>query len=511
MASDLIPSSIVAPGFYGLNTQDAPSSLPKEFCLVAYNAVIDNFGRLAARKGWEAINAASNDLGSEIVGAVHEYVTTAGATELLVVGNNHIFTLDGTTLTSIYSDNNWLSNNWKIVNFNDKAYFFQRGHTPLVYDGSTLIKITSHGSYSGTIQEANEVLSAYGRLWTADTTTDKKTVKWSDSLIGEAWTGGASGTLSMESVLTNGTTPVVALAAFNGYLVNFCENSIVIYDGADDDPSTNLALLDVIDGIGCIARDSVVDVGSDIFFLSNTGVRSLGRVIDQKSMPLNDVSANVRDSLITDVEANNNNGSGLKAAYNPIDGFYIISLVELGRSYVFDLKKRLEDNVCRITSWGLAPNSFCNRRNNDFIMGFAGSVGRYSGYNDNGNGYRFVYRSSYWTHDDAAVFKILKQARLLVFGGAGETVAFRWSIDFDGIERGVLATLDTTGTVSEYNIAEYGIGTYVNHDDRLQTVKVALGGAGRVYQMELETIIGTNPFSIQEIDVFAKIGRMHNL
>ena len=316
----------------------------------------------------------------------------------------------------------------------------------------------------------------------------------------------------MESVLTNGTTPIVALAAFNGYLVIFCENSIVIYDGADDDPSTNLALLDVIDGIGCIARDSVVDVGSDIFFLSNTGVRSLGRVIDQKSMPLNDVSANVRDSLITDVEANNNNGSGLKAAYNPIDGFYIISLVELGRSYVFDLKKRLEDNVCRITSWGLAPNSFCNRRNNDFIMGFAGSVGRYSGYNDNGNGYRFVYRSSYWTHDDAAVFKILKQARLLVFGGAGSTVAFRWSIDFDGIERGVLATLDTTGTVSEYgDDDEYGIGTYVNHNDRLQTVKVALGGAGRVYQMELETIIGTNPFSIQEIDVFAKIGRMHNL
>ena len=55
MAGELIPVTVVSPGFYGVNTQDSGTTVTKEFALKAENAVIDNNGRLAARKGWTSI------------------------------------------------------------------------------------------------------------------------------------------------------------------------------------------------------------------------------------------------------------------------------------------------------------------------------------------------------------------------------------------------------------------------------------------------------------------------
>jgi len=52
MATQLSPLSISAPGFFGLNSQEAAVDLPINWALDAYNCVIDQYGRIAARKGW---------------------------------------------------------------------------------------------------------------------------------------------------------------------------------------------------------------------------------------------------------------------------------------------------------------------------------------------------------------------------------------------------------------------------------------------------------------------------
>ena len=52
MAKQLMSSSIAAPAFYGLNTQESGVTLQEGFALQADNCVIDKFGRLGARKGW---------------------------------------------------------------------------------------------------------------------------------------------------------------------------------------------------------------------------------------------------------------------------------------------------------------------------------------------------------------------------------------------------------------------------------------------------------------------------
>jgi hypothetical protein len=505
MSDQLKPLTIVAPGFYGLNTQDSSVTLPKEFALRADNAVIDQFGRIAARRGWDNVNTSAGFNSTEPV-VIHQVVKEDGSTEILSIGDNKIYS--GTTsLTLKYTGSTWTAQNWKVVTFNGLTYFFQRAHAPIVYDHTTgaYSLVTAYTGYTGTVPQANEVLAAYGRLWVADTTTNKTLVSWSDTLIGYKWSAGASGSVDIESVFTNGTDSVVALAAFNGRLIIFCKRSIVIYSGASSNPTSNLALEEVIDGVGCVSRDSIQDIGTDILFLSDTGVRSLGRVIQEKSAPIFDVSRNVRDDLISDVIANGETDN-IRSAYYEKDGFYLLSLPTRGLSYCFDTKQRLQDSSCKTTLWTLAPKSLCSTNDKKLYLGRTGYIAEYTGTSDNGETFRFAYYTAHIDGGSPAILKILKKLVLLIIGGQGTRITFRWGTDY-GTNYSTSQTTLASFTRSEYNIAQYSINEY-NSGLLINSVKKPISGNGRVFQIGIEADIGSDIFSIQQLDAFVKTGRV---
>ena len=507
MSAPLQSVSIVAPGFAGLNTQDSSLGLPKEFALRAENAVIDQYGRIASRKGWDNLNSAVGYSNTEPT-LITEIIKTDGTPIIASIGDNKIFT--GTsTLTQVYNGSAWTAQNWKAVTFNGHTYFFQRAHDPVMFDhaANTWTLMSAHAGYSGTVQLANEVLAAYGRIWVADTTSNKTTVWWSDALVGHKWTGGNAGSISIEKAFTNGTDSIVALAAFNGYLVIFCKRSIVIYTGATTDPSTNLSLVEVIDGVGCIARDSIQDVGTDIFFLSDTGVRSLGRIIQEKSPPLFDVSKNIRDDLIADVNTNNGT-SDIRSVYYEKDGFYLLSLPTAGVSYCFDLKGRLQDNSCRVTKWTIAPKSLVATSTRKLYIGRISYIGDYGALpSDNGNSFRFAYYTAHLDASAPSVLKMLKKLSLFLIGGLNTNVFLYSATDYNSLYsaaqiNNVGGTTRSEYNISEYNIAEYNSGAFVNN------AKVSLNGTGRVFQIGIEANISADSLSIQQMDVYFKTGRL---
>lgn len=505
MADQLKPVTIVAPGFFGLNTQDSSVTLPKEFALRADNAVIDQYGRIAARRGWDNVNTSSGFNSTEPT-VIHQVIKENGSTEILTIGDNKIYS--GTTsLTLKYTGSTWTAQNWKVVTFNGFTYFFQRAHAPIIYDHTTgnYSLVSAYSGYTGTVPQGNEVLAAYGRLWVADTTSNKTLVTWSDTLIGYAWTGGSSGSVDIEAVFTNGTDSIVALAAFNGRLIVFCKKSIVIYSGASSNPTSNLVLEEVIDGVGCISRDSIQDVGTDIFFLSETGVRSLGRVIQEKSAPIFDVSKNVRDDLISDVIANNDN-ENIRSVFYEKDGFYLLSLPTRGVSYCFDTKQRLQDTSCKTTVWTLAPKALCSTNDRKLYISRSGYLAEYTGTSDNGETFRFAYYTAHIDAGAASIFKILKKLVLLVIGGQSTRVTFRWGTDYGTAYRTTQTTLDSF-TRSEYNIAQYNINEY-NAGLLINSIRKPISGSGRVFQVGIEADIGSDIFSIQQLDVFVKTGRV---
>ena len=136
MPQQLQNISIAAPAFKGLNTQDSPLTSDPSFAAVADNCVIDQYGRIGARKGFDVITTDATPLGSTEIESIGFFEDDAGNEEVFSAANNKIFK-GTTTLTDVTpASYSILNNNWKMVNFNDRMYFFQRGYEPLVYDNT---------------------------------------------------------------------------------------------------------------------------------------------------------------------------------------------------------------------------------------------------------------------------------------------------------------------------------------------------------------------------------------
>jgi hypothetical protein len=95
MTQRLQTFSVQAPGFFGLNTQDSPLTLEAGYASIATNCVIDQYGRIGARKGFSRVNSSSGNLGANDVKVIHELVQLDGTITVLFAGNNKLFKLDG--------------------------------------------------------------------------------------------------------------------------------------------------------------------------------------------------------------------------------------------------------------------------------------------------------------------------------------------------------------------------------------------------------------------------------
>lgn len=534
MAEQLLLGSIAAPGFSGLNIQDASVQLTSGYALEAFNCVIDKYSRIGARKGWTKVNtSALSPAGA--VRTVFEFVKSDGNV-VFSAANNKIYT-GTTTLTNVVNTTvvdhtgtgtvayTITADNWQIAsmpynhggNTSAHAIFAQAGHPLLVYHKLGNSSHNHTGSYGfqrigdvGTVPAGyaaatfapNCAISSFGRLWVANIGGDNQTVYFSDLQDPANFTTGTSGYLDISTVIPTGDG-IVALAAHNGFLIIFCKRSIVIYSNPKD--PANLSLQDVIKGFGCIARDSVASVfGSDIMFLSETGVQSLGRLIQEKSMPLRDVSKNVRDNLITNV--NSETFANIKAVYFAPDAFYLLALPTTGLTYCFDTRGVLENGSARTTIWNhINPTAFCVTEDRKLYLGQAGYIGNYEQYSDNNTSYRMSYFTNYFDLDQPTTIKILKKIGLVAIGGASQPLTVKWGTDYSNNYDSSTVNLVAV-PVAEYGIGEYNIAEYSSGID-LDSLKFNASGTGKVLQIGFESDINSYPLSIQKLDIAVKAGK----
>jgi hypothetical protein len=518
MTQRLQTFSVQAPGFFGLNTQDSPLTLEAGYASIATNCVIDQYGRIGARKGFSRVNSSSGNLGANDIKVIHELVQLDGTLTVLFAGNNKLFKLDGSNavVELTYGGGGTAptitNSNWQCASLNGITYFFQSGFDPLIYDPAvsttTFRRVSEKTGYTGTVPLGNIVISAFGRLWVADTTADNVTISFSDLLAGHNWTAGTSGTLDVSRVWANGADQIMGLGAHNNYLVIFGKRQILVYSGATT-PST-MSLADTIGNIGCLSRDSIVSTGSDIVFLSNSGVRSLLRTIQEKSAPLRDLSKNVRNDLMTYVAGETL--ANVKAVYSEVNAFYLLTLPVAKQVYVFDTKAQLQDGSARVTTWdSIEPTALLARRNGDLLIGKNGYVGKYETYLDHASTYRFQYYTNYADLGDANVTSILKKISVVVIGGTNQILTIKWSYDFSAQYYSTQATIPIS-TIAEYGMAEYGANgspvAYYSTGIQIGTLVGQASGYGKVVQTAYEIQINGSAISIQKIEIQAKNGKL---
>lgn len=508
----LVPIPMIVPGFKGLNTQQASGTLGPEWATVLSNAVVDDNGRVAARKGWE--NVTSTVISSRFV-HVAEYVKSDGATELVGL------TADAGVYRSLDGGSTWAAPAGTVTitdpddamfqNFNNKLWLFSDGQKPISYDGTTLVQVTDANAPTSGIG-----LAAFGRLWSV--ASDGHTLRYSALLDGTDWTSASAGLVDHWNVWP-GNDQITAVEAFNGSLVVFGKRAIVFWsDGQGSalgiDP-INMYVADVVQGTGCITRHSIQHLNEgDLWFLSEFGLQSLGRLLQQKSNPIENLSKNIQDYMTDAVSSAN--PLHIRSAYSPRDKFFLLSLPsggtsESGRCFVFDTRARLEDGAVRCLGlWSLVPTAPVVRRNGTLMFQVAATsakLGTYSGATDDTVAFVFDYESGWLDLTGQGYLMFPKRFGGVFYSDNAINITFKWAMDFALTSR--TRTKQFTGQAgisAEWGASEWGIGEF-GGGINLRDGHVHGSGSGEFIKIGISANINNTVLAIQQLDIFAKIGR----
>lgn len=504
------------PGSFGLNSQVAQGLDDPRWALGLSNAFFDEIGRIVSRKGFEMLTDTGGH--DDDVETVHIYlsnvddsVSTADTSEVISSTANNLYASSTTTtkydtLTDVTGAVAPTNGNWQFVNFNGKCIGVQKGETPIVRTTGNFAAIVAS---SGTLPDGNHVLSAWGRLWVSQ--DDNQTIQWCDTLDETDWGSGTAGSIILTEIWPDGIDKIVALAEWENQLVIFGSKSVLIYAGAESDPTNNLALADVIPRAGCVARDTVQPVGTDILYLSDRGVRALSRGLRFSTLPLAEVSRNVEDEiksrvreLISSGDTVDISGSNVRAAYSPAERMYVLKLGAL--YYAFDVANRLPDGSLKAAQWtGIGFRGIATDTDGTFILGQEGvaassttGIGQYAEYQDNGSGYTMVF-TTIWNDFGNHSIKIPKAIHQTLESGAQTSVALSWAYDYGGAVSSQTRETIAAATAAEWGSAEWsedewGGGAFI---DRL---KFNLSGSGEYISVSMSIPVDGGKVSLGASD-----------
>jgi len=339
-------------------------------------------------------------------------------------------------------------------------YFFSSARTPYMYDPAlnTAYAVSAHASAAGAPVNADVAIAAFGRLFICDSFNEGSKIYWSDLLLGFAWTGGTSGSIDLTNLWPSGQDNVQALIVHNGYLVVFGAHSILVLSGADDNPGSNIALHDSISGVGVspYAKRTVASVGGDTFFLSQEGLQSLGRVIQEKSFPLINLSRNIQTELLDAVDQETTRGF-----YDPSRQNYLLMLDDGSKVYCFDTSAPLDGGALRVSVWNTdgTPTQMMSHASWDKKYDIVFTL-----HKDSTQGIQYLDSdtSGHATRDS---FDVTYETHPNYFG----------DLDMFKLPKGVISIIETSGTDSAVDIT---VGLSLDYKDSYDMKTVTLGDAG---------------------------------
>lgn len=504
--------NIPSPGTLGLNTEDAGVAMATEYAKVATNCVVTRDNRLAARQAFTAIAPTTAFTGT--VKSVFETINTDGTSEIIFAANNKIYS-GYPAYTDITGAGTITDSNWQFALLQNTLFAVQAGHAPKawrkvanVWTTQTITMPAGPTPPDLTNQQPNVCLAAFGRMWVADGSTNKTTIWISEELNPLNFTTAGAAFLQVGENLLGGDR-IVALGSIGNKLLALCTNQILIYE-VNPDVTPYLTLSEVVKGVGCIARDSVVNTGTDLLWLANQGVVSFGR-LDRNNgqLPVGDVSMNIH-SLLQDEIAVTSNFNNVKACWWATEKSYLLLMKDTGKIYVFNLQQKSNAGVV-VTKWEdiktVSSMMFTSTR--QLYFGGQNTLFAYRFYGSLTDTYRFSYYSGFLDLGDPSVFKFLKNISFLVKTSGNQPSVIKWAFDYSESYNSSLTLQEgSTGVVSEYNIAEYNNSEY-SAGSGLTERRTVANSSGQYLQYGIEADIKGSEFTVYRVELQATAGKSY--
>ena len=555
--------SISAPGFQGINTEDSPLQQEPGFASVADNCIIDAFGRVGSREAFGSYTDTDDipyDVAAQATTETKQFKQIGGgfigdefftivivshiqysSVGVVLAEDNYIAKVVGQAVINLpfpaLQDERNL-NNAKILAFNDDIYIFSKGNEALRFDGLTVellfggtvdvdyIPPTDDTGVLAVEMDGEIATAAYGRLWVSGVNNDYNTVYYSDLLIGDQWYDGRAvpidtqntgGIIDVSQYWPQGADRITGIVAHNGLLVIFGRHSILIYGSGNNfaDPADigGLVLQDTITNLGLVNRDAVVATGSELMYVDDSGVRSLGRTIQEKSVPLGNMTQNVKGQLQAVIATENEQDISL--FFMPDKNLVVCQLAGTQQAYVMNVLQPAVNGAMKITRWTDTKfnRGFYVEEGGDSYTLLAGKdtggVLKYESYIEwDDEPYLMKYASNIFTFGDSLVQKFVKQVDFTIISTQIDAPAVvRW---------GYSGTLDywankiiTAQVPALYNIDSFTHATFSPALSTLKRYRTNTKGSGALVRVGFEGNINGNSMSIQEINIQTLLGRIY--
>jgi len=257
-------------------------------------------------------------------------------------------------------------------------------------------------------------------------------------------------------------------------------------------------------------------------------------LLQEKSLPMRDLTKNVRDDLrevVATEFALAGSYNKVRSVYSEVNAFYLLSFPSTSTVYCLDMRQALEDGSSRVTTWSVKTTAFLRTRTRDLLLGKQNGIGLYGGYVDNTIQYRMKYSSNFMDMDNSSMTKMVKKVSITVIGGSGQDFVIKTGYDYLGanfsypftINEGVGfeftnpapafeaptylvpddVTIDPTATNSaQFSLAEFTAGVLIDR------VNAQVQGSGKVIQIGFEANVEGSEISVQKLDMFVKTGRI---
>lgn len=401
---------------------------------------------------------------------------------------------------------------WYFQNFNNKVIGFQAGQGPIVWTGT--------GNFASVVASQGSVVTggvgccAFGRVWQVG--SDGQTISYSGLLDETDWGSASSGIIDMHTIWSAGTDTVTAIVAYNAALVVFGTNHIVFFtDGRGSmlgiDP-TQAYVFDMLLSTGAYSQWTVQQIGEgDLLFLGPNGVQSLSNLENARSFPMSNYTKYIRDTLLAQVSGETT--ATIRSSYNNQLGQYYLSLPNSGQIWCLDVRRcyldEIQDTCAVCTNWTMTVTAMHSTAANlTYLARTPGTIGIYSGNNDEGAQYAFDYLSAWLNlgEEVAQKIKMLKRFEAIIFSGGSAAITFNWNTDFGNAVNTATLSIASTGAASQYGIGQYGIAEY-GGGSSLSLLKYDARARGQYYQIGVSATV-TTLFSIQQIQLAVKIGRI---
>jgi len=507
-------------GVYGLDTQTHPTALDSKWLIKADNIVYTEGGRITFRKGlYQKTDAESN---GNHIGALYEDAATG---TIYGAAGQYMYEIDLSDPDNAFInsfDTTASDDDWHFTEIEAGLVAVQTGEGPLILTSSTWDFMINDAGYSApagvAVFDPSCALGAFGRLWVGGVSESNNVLYYSKFEDPVAFNNGDAGQIDLKYVW--GNDEIVAIQSFAGKLVIFGRQNIAIYKNPDD--ITVMGLDEVVRGMGAVFRDSIQAIGDDIYFLSDTGVRSLSRTAVFDKLPLREISSTIKDEII----AHTQNTQNVKSVYVLNEGLYILSFTDLNVTYVFDLTYMTPKNTPRVTKWNFdgdrEPISLAYSTTQGLLFGEeSGNICVYDGY------YEVTYDGTSYTNTPFTgsfstvwldlgkgfLSSILKKLILVVSGGSGTDVGIKAFKDFElspSTQQTFKVNPNLSGTPYKWgeSAALFGAAKWAPIHG-LKEVGVQLQGDAKYLRFEMDGVTNGYRTALQSLTLFYKQGKMY--